>query len=88
MPLSQRVTFKTHVTKKNRVRIPFAIKQRFKPDSSELIMVTLRSGIQLGPKETFYTKIRKDGCITIPQVNAESLKVTEKMLVEITIEPA
>ena len=91
MPLSQRVVFKTYVAKKSRVKIPVAIRQKFKLEPSEPLNVTVSSALNIGLRECFFTKMRKDGYITIPQVNAQLLKGNrpnlEKLPVEITLEP-
>ena len=94
MPLTCSVGFKATIGKGNRIQIPTLIRWEFKLESTQLLKISVRL-LNRGIEETFYTKMNKDGRITIPKINAELIKTQlhkEETLsgyaFEITLRPA
>ena len=73
MPLTHSVSFKAAIGKGNRIQIPTLIRWEFKLESTQLLIISVRL-FDRGIEETFYTKMNKDGRITIPKINAELIK--------------
>ena len=94
MPLTHSVSFKAVIGKGNRIQIPTLIRWEFKLEPTQLLIMSVRL-FNLGIEENFYTKMNKDGRITIPKINAELIKTrTQKegtlseYAFEITLKPA
>ena len=94
MPLTHQVSFKAVIGKGNRIQIPTLIRWEFKLEPTQLLIMSVRL-FGRGIDETFYTKMNKDGRITIPKINAELIKTKlpqEETLshyaFEITLRPA
>jgi len=94
MPLTRSVSFKVVIGKGNRIQIPTLIRWEFKLEPTQLLTVSVCL-FGRGVNETFYTKMNKDGRITIPKINAEIIKThlhKEETLshyaFEITLRPA
>ncbi len=73
MPLTRSVSFKAAIGNANRIQIPTLIRWEFKLEPTQLLKITVRL-FNRGIQETFYTKMNKDGRITIPKINAEIIK--------------
>ena len=94
MPLTRSVKFQVVIGKGNRIQIPTLIRWEFKLESAQLLTVSVRL-FGRGIEETFYTKMNKDGRITIPKINAELIKTQlrkeetlSQYAFEITLRPA
>ena len=94
MPLTRSVRFKAAIGKGNRIQIPTLIRWEFKLEPTQLLTISVRL-FDLGIEETFYTKMNKDGRITIPKINAELIKTQlpkeatlSQYAFEITLRPA
>jgi hypothetical protein len=92
MPLTEKVSFTTTLQSVNKVQIPKLIRWRFKIDSDQALKVGVNFlGMHMG-WQFFYTKMRKDGRITVPKLvlslmHAEEEKSAGSPL-DVTIEPA
>ena len=73
MPLTHSVSFKAVIGKGNRIQIPTLIRWEFKLEPTQLLTVNIRLFGRIND-ETFYTKMNKDGRITIPKINTEIIK--------------
>ena len=94
MPLTRSVSFKAAIGKGNRIQIPTLIRWELKLETTQLLTITVRL-FGLGIQETFYTKMNKDGRITIPKIYAEVIKTQlpkaetlNEYAFEITLKPA
>ncbi len=94
MPLTHSISFKAAIGKGNRIQIPTIIKWEFKLEPTQLLTINVRL-FDLGIDETFYTKMNKDGRITIPKINTEIIKTQlpkeatlNQYAFEITLKPA
>ena len=94
MPLTREVSFKAAIGKGNRILIPKLIRWEFKLVSAQLLAINVRLFAR-GIQETFYTKMNKDGRVTIPKINAEIMKTQlhkdenlNEYAFEITLRPA
>ena len=94
MPLTCLVRFKAAIGKGNRIQIPTLIRWEFKLEPTQLLTISVRL-FGGGIDETFYTKMNKDGRITIPKINAEVIKTQlpkeatiNEYAFEITLRPA
>ena len=94
MPLTRQVSFKAVIGKGNRIQIPTLIRWEFKLEPTQLLTITVRQ-FDRGIQETFYTKMNKDGRITIPKIIAELIKIQltkeetlNQYAFEITLRPA
>ena len=94
MPLTHSVSFKAAIGKGNRIQIPTLIRWEFKLEPTQLLTISVRL-FGRGIDETFYTKMNKDGRITIPKINAELIKTQlpkeatlNEYAFEITLTPA
>ena len=67
MPLTQKVTFKTMLQKKNRLQIPKLVMWQCKLDDSEVLKVTVSVVNLWGSHESFVAKVQKGGRIVIPK---------------------
>ena len=92
LPLTQRVNFKTALKKANRLQVPKLIRWQFKMETTEVLKVTINVVGLFFKTESFLTKMRKDGCITVPNLVLALLKRDEPSLegyaMEVTLEPA
>ena len=94
MPLTRQVSFIAVIGKGNRIQIPTLIRWEFKLEITQLLTVTVCL-FKRGINEAFYTKMNKDGRITIPKINAEIIKTQlpkettpNQHAFEITLRPA
>ena len=94
MPLTDSVRFKAVIGKANRIQIPTLIRWEFKLEPTQLLTVSVRL-FNLAIEETFYTKMNKDGRVTIPKINAELIRshlqedeTLSEFAFEITLRPA
>ena len=91
MPLTQRITFKTVLKKKNQVQVPKLFRWQYKMEPSEILKITVRVEGALGVKENFLGKMHKDGRIVIPKMQLALLRGKEPSLegyaLEVTLEP-
>jgi hypothetical protein len=89
MPLDQLVTFKNPLQKCQKVQVPKIIRWQFKMEPDQILEVGI---IGAADKESFYTKMGKDGRINIPKtiLFAAFGKVDDLTgtLLEVTIQPA
>jgi len=68
VPLTEKVSFTTTLQSSNKVQIPKLVRWRFKMDNDQALKVGVNFlGMHMG-WQFFYTKMRKDGCITIPKL--------------------
>ena len=92
MPLTEKVAYTTTLQHQNKVQIPKLIRWRFKIDTDQPLKVgvnflDMHMGLQF-----FYTKMRKDGRITIPKLVLDLFAQEDRTLegcpIEVMIEPA
>ena len=92
MPLTQRVTFKTTLKKRNLIYIPKLIRWQYKLEPSQVLKVTVRVVGAMGLCESFLSKTYKDGRIHMPPLQLALLKQRESTLdgfaLEVSLEPA
>lgn len=92
MPLTRKVTFKTSVQKWGRFRVPRVVRWQFKLEASEVLKVTVGPVSLIGVRESFFGRMRRDGCVTVPAVVMALLKKDQSSLegyaLEVTLEPA
>jgi len=73
MPLTEKVTYITALQSSNKVQVPKLIRWRFKLESSQALKVGINFlGVHKG-WQFFYTKMHKDGRITVPKIGAKLL---------------
>ena len=92
MALTEKVSFTAQLQKNQSFQVPKLIRWRFKLDNSQALKVGVNF-LELHKNwQFFYTKMRKDGRITIPKLILNLLDNEEMSLigyvVEITLEPA
>ncbi len=92
MPLTQRITYKTVLRKKNLLQVPKLERWQYKIEPSQILKVTVSLVGSMGVRESFLANMRKDGRICIPQLQLALLKKSEEKLeeyaLEVTLEPA
>jgi hypothetical protein len=92
MPLTEKITFKTKLTKEQRIQVPKNVIDHYKLETSQLLKTTISISNIWETPQTFLTKIRKDGRIRIPTLIIrifESKKPNlEDCIVNVTIERA
>jgi hypothetical protein len=92
MPLIQKVSFKTVLQRGNRVQVPKLVRWQFKMDTEQVLKVAVNAVNVWSGGQTFYTKMGKDGRITLPKLQRELLRGKERDLtgyvMEVTLEPA
>jgi hypothetical protein len=90
MPLTERVSFKTRLERANRLQISKCIRLRYKLETNQYPKVTINF-VGGGTPQTFQTRIRKNGKITVPKLNLDLLQDRKLDLagyvVDITLEP-
>ncbi len=68
MPLTEKVSFTTKLQSLNKVQIPELIRWRFKIDNDQALKIGVNFlGMHMG-WHFFYSKMRKDGRITVPKL--------------------
>ncbi len=68
MPLTEKVNFTAKLQTSNLVQIPKLIRWRFKMDSEQALKIGVNfMGMHKG-WQFFYSKMRKDGRLTIPEM--------------------
>ena len=92
MPLTAKVTFEAVLEKGKRLQIPKLIRWRFKMENGQALKVGVNFlGIHKS-WQFFYTKMRKDGRITVPKLVLIVFGDEETRLaghpLEVTLEPA
>jgi bifunctional DNA-binding transcriptional regulator/antitoxin component of YhaV-PrlF toxin-antitoxin module len=91
LPLDQRVVFKTILRKKNQLQVPNLVRRQFKLETSEVLRVTVSVTTLLRARESFLTRMHKDGRIVIPYSTIALLKHDKSSLdgyiIEVTLEP-
>ncbi len=92
MPLSRKVNFKTTLKRRNLLQVPNVIIWEFKMEKGEALKVTVNVVGLFSNTESYWTKMRKDGRITVPKLIIALLKHEEPSLegyaMEVTLEPA
>jgi len=92
MPLTQRVDFQAALRRSNRVQIPKLICWQFKMDADQVLKVGVKVPNTFKGWQFFYSKMLKDGRITVPKIVLSNLgDDTANFLgriVEVMIEPA
>jgi hypothetical protein len=92
MPLTEKVTFTAALQSANTLQVPKLIRWQFKLDSNQTLKVgvnfiDLHKGCQF-----FYTKMRKDGRITLPKLVLSRFMGEQAnaagFVLEIMLEPA
>ena len=78
VPLNQRVVFKTMLQKQNRLQVPKLVRWQYKPDSSEILKVTVDVTALWGARESFFARMYKNGRIRIPNLTYVLLKRNER----------
>jgi len=91
MPLTRKVNFKTTLKSRNLLQIPNVVRWEFKMEKDQALKVTVNVVGLFSNTETFLTKMRKDGRITVPKLVLALLKKKESSLegyaMEVTLEP-
>ncbi len=92
MPLTEKITFKTKITKEQRIQVPKNVINHYKLETNQVLKTTISISNIWATPQTFLTKIRKDGKIRIPTLIMrifESKKPNlEGFVVDVTLEPA
>ena len=92
MPLSRKVNFKTTLKSRNLLQIPNVVRWEFKMEKDQALKVTVNVVGLFSNTESYLTKMRKDGRITVPKLVLALLKQKESSLegyaMEVTLEPA
>ena len=92
MPLDQQVNFKTLLCKNRRFGVPRIIRGQFKLEPTQILRITITLADAISEKESFFSKMRKDGHITIPPIAIAALKkyseIIENQPIEVIVEPA
>ena len=91
MPLSRKVNFKTTLKNRNLLQIPNVVRWEFKMEKDQALKVTVNVVGLFSNTESYLTKMRKDGRITVPKLVLALLKQKESSLegyaMEVTLEP-
>ena len=92
MPLTQKVMFQAALRKSNRVQVPKTICWQFKMDTDQVLKIGVNFPNSFKGWQFFYSKMLKDGRITVPKLILSSV-TDEKTnffgkIIEVTIEPA
>jgi bifunctional DNA-binding transcriptional regulator/antitoxin component of YhaV-PrlF toxin-antitoxin module len=92
MPLTESVSFTTTLESQNKIQIPKLIRWRFKIESDQALKVGVYFlGAPTG-MQVFYTKMRKDGRITVPKFVLSLMQGEEgksaSSPIDVMIEPA
>jgi hypothetical protein len=92
MTLTEKVSFTAQLQKNHTVQAPKLIRWRFKLDNNQPLKIGVNFLGQHKNWQFFYTKMRKDGRITIPKLILSLFENQETSLTgtaaEITLEPA
>ena len=92
MPLTRKVNFKTTLKSRNLLQIPNVVRWEFKMEKDQALKVTVNVVGLFSNTESYLTKMRKDGRITVPKLVLALLKQKESSLegyaMEVTLEPA
>ena len=91
MPLTEKVYFKAQLDSANRLQIPKCIRSRYKLKTNQYLTVRVNFLGFWGTPQTFHTRIRKDGKITVPKLNLWLLQDKKLDLAgyvaDVTLEP-
>jgi len=91
MMLNKKINYKT-ILKSGRILVPELYRWQYKIESSQVLNVSINLTVDWSNKESFLTKIRKDGYITIPKAVQNRLKIKGLNLkscqMDVVIEPA
>ena len=91
MPLSRKVNFKNMLKNRNLLQVPNVIRWEFKMEKDQALKVTVNVVGLFSNTETFLTKMRKDGRITVPKLIQALLKrdkpSPEGYIMDVTLEP-
>ena len=91
MPLTQRVTFKAMLQKKNLIQVPKLIRWKYKLEPTETMKITVNLVESMGLRENFIGNMHKDGRILIPKIQRALLRggepSIEGYIFEVTLEP-
>ena len=91
LPLTETVSFNTHLQNGNRFQIPNIVRWRYKLEVSQPLNVKVHILGLMCVREKFFTKMRKDGRITIPALTITMLKKNAPDLkgyaLEVTLSP-
>ena len=89
--LNKKINYKT-ILKSGRILVPELYRWQYKIESSQVLNVSINLTVDWSNKESFLTKIRKDGYITIPKAVQNRLKIKDLNLkscqMDVVIEPA
>jgi cupin superfamily acireductone dioxygenase involved in methionine salvage len=93
MPLTEKITFTTTLERSDKVQIPKLIRWRFKIENDQALKVAVNFLETHKGWQFFYTKMRKDGRISIPKLVLSLFEEDEKTnlagcALEVMIEPA
>jgi hypothetical protein len=92
LPLTQKVTFKAILKKRNLFQVPHFVKRQFKLETTETLKVTVNVQNLLRSQESFFANIQTKGRIQIPQLTIDLLRhdypSLEGYVIEVTLEPA
>jgi len=92
MPLTEKVSFTTTLQSFNKIQIPKLVRWRYKIDSDQALKVGVNLLCMHMGWQFFYTKMRKDGRITVPKLVLSLLHSEEGKSagspLDVTIEPA
>jgi len=92
MPLVRRVGFKAVLQRGNRFQVPKLVRLEFDMDASQVLRVSVGVVGALYSGEVFYSRMNKDGRITVPRLTlyilGKGTKSLEGSVLEVQVEPA
>jgi hypothetical protein len=91
LPLTQRVSFTTRVQRRNRIQVSKYIRWHFKLETDQYLQAYINILGLCGNRQSFLTRISKDGRIAIPKLNVALMQNGKLDLAgyaaEVTLEP-
>ena len=91
MPLTEKINFKTRLQRGNRLQIPRLIRWQFKLETDQVMKVSVSVVHLWGGRESFPSRMGKDGRVVVPKLILALLKCDKPSLegcvMDVTIEP-
>ena len=91
MPLTEKISFKVPLKKRSRIQIPIHYLWQYKIETSQILKATVNVAGQWSKRESFLTKMRKDGRVAIPKNTKTNLEHNRENIegcdLEIQLEP-
>ncbi len=87
--LNKKVSYRTSL-KSGKILVPELYRWQYKIESSQVLNASINLTVDWSNKESFLTKIRKDGYITIPKATQYRLKPNLNLKdcsIDVTVEP-